>query len=138
MRIEVSDRHAKFQVGAPVRALSSSFLRFYLEGALQGEKNFGAKIFRGSFRRCPYSYFLMTFWSGLSSPQHHVLPNLFEHPVVLIKNASSSNMNFKVQNHVMKKVEWRKRNFFFLQRLKYLRKAIGTHQSWMISLLLDG
>ena len=60
----LSDRRAKFQVSTPVRALSSSFLRFYVGGALGGEKNFGTKIFRRSFRRCPYGHFLSTFFLG--------------------------------------------------------------------------
>ena len=44
----LSDRHAKFQVSAPVRARARRFLRFLLAVATADRPKIGAKIFWGS------------------------------------------------------------------------------------------
>ena len=44
----LSDRHAKFQVSAPVRARARRFLRFLLAVATADRPKIGAKIFGGS------------------------------------------------------------------------------------------
>ena len=44
----LSDRHAKFQVSAPVRARARRFLRFLLAVATADRPKIGAKIFQGS------------------------------------------------------------------------------------------
>ena len=46
----LSDRHAKFQVSAPVRARARRFLRFLLAVAPADRPKIGAKIFWGSIR----------------------------------------------------------------------------------------